>query len=75
MTAEVFAESRRVYCAYCEECDWEGEDLFDESDAKREMEWHNKRCTGGGEPDDRDERQKFQDILDEACQMTKGAFA
>lgn len=76
MSAEVFEDVKTVYYAYCDECDWGGEDYLDEGDAMREMEWHNESCDydEDGEPDHRTEREKFQDRMDTLVEVMRRAF-
>ncbi|MGO2150811.1 MAG: hypothetical protein ACTH32_06375 [Microbacterium gubbeenense] len=71
MTAEVFEEQVAVHYAHCDECDWDGGNEEEESDAKRAAKTHNETCPyviaerDGEEPDLRTERERFQDSLDE----------
>lgn len=65
MSAYIAEDRETVYTPYCEECEWEGETTLEESDAKREMEFHNETCPDGDEePDHRTPRQKYQDELE-----------
>lgn len=65
MTAEVFEERVTAHYAHCDECEWDGGNEEEESDAKRAAERHNETCPYAEEPDLRTEREKYQDSLDE----------
>lgn len=66
MSAEVWERTETVYSAWCGECDWEGEVYLDDGQVEHEVRMHNEDCPGGGQEDNRTEREIFQDALDAA---------